>query len=96
MRITLLYFWLPTPEDAIARIARRVIQCGHHIPMEVIRRRYYSSVWNMRNLYLPLADEAEIYDITDRQRVLIADKRENLALFVPDPERWKKIGEAVR
>lgn len=95
-RITLLYFWLPTPEYAIARVARRVSHGGHSIPSEVVLRRYYAGVWNMRNLYLPLADEAEIYDNTDRQRVLIAEKREDLALFVHDPERWARIEEVAR
>jgi predicted ABC-type ATPase len=95
-RITLLYFWLPAPEYAIARVARRVSQGGHNIPSEVVLRRYLASVRNMRNLYLPLADEAEIYDNTDRQRILIAERREGLALVVHDPERWARIEEAAR
>jgi predicted ABC-type ATPase len=95
-RITLLYFWLPTPEDAIARVARRVSQGGHNIPEDVVVRRYYAGISNMRNLYLPLADEAEIYDNTDRQRILIAERREGLALVVHDPERWARIEEAAR
>jgi predicted ABC-type ATPase len=31
-RITLLYLWLPSPEAAIERVARRVAQGGHDIP----------------------------------------------------------------
>jgi predicted ABC-type ATPase len=50
----------------------------------------------MRNLYLPLADEAEIYDNTDRKRIMIAEKREDLALFVHDQERWARIEEVAR
>jgi predicted ABC-type ATPase len=95
-RITLLYFWLPTPEDAIARVARRVSQGGHNILTETVLRRYSASVWNMRNFYLPLADEAEIYDNSDNKRILVAEKREGLALFVHDPERLKNIEEVVR
>jgi predicted ABC-type ATPase len=93
-RITLIYLWLPAPEDAIARVARRVSQGGHQIPLDVIVRRYYSGISNMRNLYLPLADEAEIYDNTDWKRTLIAEKREGLALIVHDSERWARIEEA--
>jgi predicted ABC-type ATPase len=95
-RITLLYFWLPSPEDAVKRVARRVSQGGHNIPTDTVLRRYFASVSNMRNLYLPLADEAEIYDYTDRRRILIAEKRGDLALFVHDPERWAKIEEVSR
>ena len=38
--VTLLYFWLPTPEQAIERVATRVSEGGHNIPSDVIRRRY--------------------------------------------------------
>lgn len=95
-RITLLYFWLRAPEDALARVARRVSQGGHNIPADTVLRRYSASVRNMRNLYLPLAGEAEIYDNTDRKRVTIAEKREDLALFVHDPECWARIEEEAR
>lgn len=95
-RITLLYFWLPTPEMAIARVARRVSSGGHTIPSDVIRRRYYAGISNMRNLYLSLADEAEIYDNTDRQRLLIAEKRGGRELYVHDSGRWEQIEEAAQ
>ncbi len=95
-RMTLLYFWLSKPEDAIARVAHRVSQGGHNIPDDVVMRRYSAGLWNMRNLYLPLADEAEIYDNTNMKRILIAEKREGLALFVHDTERWDKIEEGSR
>jgi predicted ABC-type ATPase len=38
-RITLLYFWLPRPEMAVARVARRVNQGGHSIPPNVITQK---------------------------------------------------------
>ena len=38
--VSLLFFWLPTPELAIVRVATRVSKGGHDIPEEVIRRRY--------------------------------------------------------
>jgi len=42
----------------------------------------------MRDLYLPLADEAEIFDNSDSRRLLIAEKRAGLELKIRDPERW--------
>ena len=42
--VTLLYFWLPTPEQAIERVATRVREGGHNIPSDVIRRRYASGI----------------------------------------------------
>jgi predicted ABC-type ATPase len=90
-RIKLLYLWLPSPESAVERVARRVSRGGHNIPVEVIYRRYAAGVRNMRMLYLPLAEEAEIYDNSDNGRVLIARKRRGHTLQVHDVDRWAAI-----
>lgn len=92
-RIIFLYFWLPSAEAAVERVARRVSEGGHSIPIEVIHRRYSAGVCNMRDLYLPLVDEAEIYDNSVSPRVLIAEKRRGRALRVCDAGRWRRIEE---
>ena len=38
--VTLLYFWLNSPDLAVERVAARVEAGGHNIPEETIRRRY--------------------------------------------------------
>ena len=38
--VTLLYFWLKTPEMAVERVKARVEAGGHNIPEDTIRRRY--------------------------------------------------------
>lgn len=60
--VTLLYFWLPTPEQAIERVATRVSEGGHHIPSDVIRRRYANGIRNLTTLYTPICDYWIIYD----------------------------------
>ena len=95
-RITLLFFWLPSSETAVERVARRVSLGGHGIPAETIHRRYRTGIGNMFNLYLPLANEAEIYDNSLSPRVLIAEKREGHALRIYDPERWRQIEEMAQ
>jgi predicted ABC-type ATPase len=92
-RIRLLFFSLPSPEYAMSRVARRVNQGGHSIPTLDIRRRFYAGLLNMRNIYLPLAEDAEIYDNTDGRRILIAEKRAGGSLVVYDPDRWRRIEE---
>jgi predicted ABC-type ATPase len=92
-RISLYYFWLPTPEHSIARVARRVSQGGHHIPDEVIHRRFKTGLWNMRHLYLPLADTAAIYDNNGERRILIAERESGLPLVIHDGQRWSRIEE---
>jgi predicted ABC-type ATPase len=93
--VRLLYFWLPSANYSVERVAQRVSQGGHNIPTDVIHRRYSTGVSNMRNLYLPMADDAEIYDNRDRQRVLIARKR-NGSVEIFDPLRWAAIEEISR
>jgi predicted ABC-type ATPase len=93
-RVTLLYLWLPSVQAALDRVARRVRQGGHGIPDDVVIRRYWAGVANMRNLYLPLADVAAIYDNSDERRVLIAEKLPGTPLVIHDTTRWEMIKAA--
>ncbi len=54
--VTLLYFWLNTPELAIARVKERVAAGGHNVPENTIRRRYKAGIRNLFDLYLPICD----------------------------------------
>lgn len=92
-RISLIYLWVPSPEYSIARVARRVSRGGHHIPDEVIRRRYLAGLWNMRHLYLPLAYDATIYDNRDSALRLVARRAPGFPLRVLDEEIWSRIEE---
>lgn len=60
--VSLLYFWLPTPEQAVERVATRVSGGGHNIPSEVIRRRYANGIKNLSALYTPICDYWVIYN----------------------------------
>ena len=68
---------------------------GHSIPDEVVHRRYWSGLWNMRNQYLPLADLATIYDNRDSGLRLVARLQSPLPLKVFDQEIWSKIEEGT-
>ncbi len=60
--VGLSFFMLASPEQAIARVAVRVAQGGHHIPPDVVRRRYFSGLRNLRDLYKPLVDAWMVFD----------------------------------
>ena len=92
-RVSLYYFWLPSPEHSVARVAKRVSQGGHSIPADVIYRRFKTGLWNMRHLYLPLADTAAVYDKGGYRRILIADREAGFPLVIHDLERWSRIEE---
>lgn len=63
-RVTLCFLRLPDPDFAIRRVAQRVSFGGHHIPEDVIRRRFARGLENLKNLYLNRVDEWGIYDST--------------------------------
>lgn len=90
-RITLVYLWLPSVEAALDRVARRVREGGHDIPDDVVRRRYWAGLANMRGLYLPLADLAFAYDNSDEGRALIAERTPEDSLVIHDARRWALI-----
>ena len=60
--VALLFFSLPTPEQAIMRVASRVAQGGHNIPTDVIYRRYEAGLQNLFRLYIPVVDYWALYD----------------------------------
>lgn len=56
------YIWVPAPDLSIARVSERVRQGGHHVPADIIRRRYHKSIDNFFTLYRPLATSWVFYD----------------------------------
>lgn len=63
--VTLLFFSLSTPEQAVARVAKRVSLGGHNIPTDVIMRRYDAGLQNFFQLYKPICDYWTLYDNSD-------------------------------
>ena len=95
-RITLVFLWLPSPEAALARVARRVRDGGHAIPDDIVIRRYHAGLRNLRQLYFPEVDVGLIYDNADEGRILIADLVRGSPVRVIDAERWRLIEEATQ
>ena len=89
--VHLLFVWLRSPELAIERVAHRVAAGGHHIPEEVVRRRYVRGIQNFVSLYLPLAEAWGCYDNSENDKVRIASKAENGTITIEDEEKWEKI-----
>lgn len=71
--VKLLFFWLPTIEMAVERVAMRVSEGGHHIPKDVIARRYIRGIANLFKIYLPLSSEWIIFDNSKNQLEEIAN-----------------------
>ena len=54
--VTLLFFWLNTPDLAVERVKNRVAAGGHHVNEQTVRRRYRTGIINLFDLYMPICD----------------------------------------
>jgi predicted ABC-type ATPase len=70
----LVYVWLKDADTSIDRVAARVKLGGHHVPADVIRRRYQRGLRNFFGLYRPLVDSWRVYDNSERYPVLVAER----------------------
>ena len=70
--VSLLFFWLKSPEVACRRVAHRVAEGGHNIPIETIFRRYWLGLENLFHIFMPIVDYWALYD-NNFQPNLIAD-----------------------
>lgn len=71
--VTLLYFWLNSPELAISRVEDRVRFGGHNVPEDVIRRRYKAGARNLFTLYTPICDYWVVIDNSEVPFKLITE-----------------------
>jgi predicted ABC-type ATPase len=70
-RVKLIFLQLANADEAVARVAQRVKQGGHHIPEDVIRRRHIAGKENFLKLYAPLVDAWALYDNAGEVPILI-------------------------
>lgn len=90
-RFHLFFFWLPSADMAVQRVASRVASGGHHIPEETIRRRYERGLENLFNHYLPAADSWTFFDNTQRTARRIAWRDIGESLRVEDNAFWRQL-----
>jgi predicted ABC-type ATPase len=70
-RLLLVFLWLPSAEAAIARVRCRVREGGHHVPDVIVRRRY-ERLANLRSTFLPMADAVWLFDSSRMPARLVA------------------------
>ncbi len=93
-KVWLLFFWLPNPDMAIARVESRVKNGGHFIPEDVIIRRYYRGIANLINMYSQLADNWFVLDNSSIKPQLIAEGNENVVIQIINEELWLIINKS--
>ena len=88
--VTVLYFWLNTPDLAVERVRARVAAGGHNVPEPVIRRRYQTGLHYLFEDYMPMVDQWILADNSEIPfRIIAQGWRQNMV--VQDNLRFEAI-----
>jgi len=91
-RFHLFFFWLPSAEMAIARVAQRVRLGGHYVDDDTVRRRYERGIKNFFQLYRPLAESWSFFDNSQpRERTLVAHGKGRIDWQIEHPVLWQRL-----
>ncbi|MBP5658448.1 MAG: zeta toxin family protein [Paludibacteraceae bacterium] len=88
-KVHLIFFFLESDEQAIARVAQRVSNGGHGIPEEDIRRRYKRGIYNLLNLYMPICDNTRVFNNEHGDPIFVAKySKDTDKMYIYDQEMW--------
>lgn len=90
-QVTLLYFWLGSPLMAIKRVAQRVSNGGHHIPDDVVERRYFRGIQNLVNMYIPICDNWLLFDNRNTVSEVVATGSLHFGESIVNVDIWNTI-----
>lgn len=89
--VTLMFFWLQNVDLAIERVKTRVMEGGHNIETEVVKRRYINGIKNLFDIYISLVDEVLIYDNSGGNPELIAEKTLESEITILNEVKFNKL-----
>lgn len=92
--VRLCYLWLPNVTMSLRRVRQRVLKGGHDVPEADLRRRFLPSLRNFFSLYLPLADEALLFNAAGQPPRVIARWQGRTSLLI-DSERYDHIQNQI-
>ena len=93
--VAIYYFALTNAQLAVRRVKLRVALGGHHVPSDVVKRRFVRSLNNFFTLYAPIADEWTLLDNSNSlvaQPVAIHFANQ---LTVTEANTWQKLQKQV-
>ena len=89
--VTLLYFWLNSPDLAVERVRARVEAGGHNIPEETIRRRYNTGIYYFFKLYAPISERWILADNSQIPFRVIAEGSKDEVINIKDEDTYKVV-----
>ena len=94
--VTLLYFWLKSPQQAIERVAERVAKGGHNIPNDTIIRRYWEGLDNLFNIYMHIVDTWILVNNGETPRIIVATGGRDQETIIRESKQYKIIKGYVK
>jgi predicted ABC-type ATPase len=86
--VQLVYIGLDTPERGILRVQQRVLQGGHDVPDEDVRRRYNRGLTNLPEA-IRIADRAIVYDNSaSEHRKMLEAEHGSITWSTIQPPLW--------
>lgn len=92
-KIYLYYIGVDSPEIAKERVRNRVLKGGHDISSEVIEKRYYESLENLKKI-ISKCNYVDIYDNTDIYKLVFSFANNEIIENSISSSKWAK--EAIR
>jgi predicted ABC-type ATPase len=71
--VELHFVWIPDVREAIRRVRQRVIEGGHDVPAEDIKRRFARSTQHLLDDYAPLSNKWFLWDNSMPPAKLLAE-----------------------
>ena len=71
--VRLCFLRLPSADMAVARVRNRVLEGGHNVEEEVVRRRFSAGWHNFQQIYQEIVNEWRLYDATKEFPKLIEE-----------------------
>jgi predicted ABC-type ATPase len=75
-KVHLFFLWIPTVALALRRVRARVLEGGHDVPEDVVRRRFDRSIRNFLVCYRPLGDSWMLFDNSGATPAILAFEKQ--------------------
>jgi predicted ABC-type ATPase len=92
--ISLHFLWLPSVQMCLRRIRNRVKKGGHFVPDVDVRRRYIAGLRNFFEIYLRLADEAYLWEVS-KQPIGLISTWQNHVEDIFDQDNYVRIRKQI-
>jgi predicted ABC-type ATPase len=90
-QVVIYYFSLANATLAVNRVKIRVIQGGHDVPADVVRRRFGRSLSNFFTIYAPLANQWALFDNSSSPQALPVAAQMADELIITEAKTWQKL-----